>query len=256
MDLLKLFKSINKKTALSFLIVCAYYSFYFLTEFDPNAVVSILQQGYYGAFAGIFAIAVLKLLVSFVFAGFYIEFIKNETGDAQNIFPSFKNNILNFFKKGLKVTLFNILLGAFLGVLLGIIFAIFRTTPVNISVFNAVIVTIILIFALFTALFNVLFAQTCEIKKTFARSKEVLLVFKYAPIEIITTIGFVALSILVMLVMLYFVHLLSWVYMFLFGVCIAFLSLYNTNLWAQSWRIYRKNYDIEKQREDFFKNCD
>jgi hypothetical protein len=104
-------------------------------------------------------------------------------------------------------------------------------------------------------LFTVSYAEKESIKETFSHFNELFKAFKYAPLEMFITFFICIFSFIVYSVIGGLGIFLN--YLVIFSVIVySFISIYNPNLWAQTWKCYKANYKEIQDRKAWLSNPD
>lgn len=255
-SLSKPFKDVfkNEKTVGIFMIIYLFAFNNLLLDSLSKNFVSALKANALGISFLILAFLIISFFLSIVFSGFTLQYMKNEIVDDENTLPTFKKNFFYFLKKGAIFTLGIISLWFVFSIFLLLIMVFSRIFFIP-YLWNIIFVTFVIFLLIVSSLFSSSFAEKNNLKDTFINFKEILLVFKYAPLELLTTsimcvFGFFLYSICAYITGL--IHYLLLVSIVLY----AFINVYCVNLWAQTWKAYRKNYKELKDREDWLKTPD
>ena len=176
----------NKKTITIFSIVCILaYNNMALNYFTKHYMES-LKAG--NGSSPLFILVILfSTILSLVFSGFILEYMKNEIFCVEEVIPSFKNNFKYFLKKGFKLMIATVLLWVAFSIIT-IIPWIILNKLFFIPYFWDLLLILSFVFCLvLTILFTVSYAEKESIKKTFFHFNELFKAFKYAPLEIFIT---------------------------------------------------------------------
>lgn len=245
----------NKKTIATFSIVCIlsynnmalnYFAKHYMQDLKTGNINNPLLMPII-----IFCLTILSL----VFSGFILEYMKNEISGAEEIIPSFKNNFKCFLKKGLKLMVATIIL--WIGFLIAVIvpWAILNTFFFIPFLWNLLLILSVVFLVILTALFMASYAEKESLEKTFTSFTEILLAFKYTPLEVFITFFICIFSFIVYALIGGLGVYLN--YLVLFSIIVySFISIYNPNLWAQTWKCYKANYKEIQDRKAWLSNPD
>lgn len=245
----------SKKTIATFSIVCILAYNNMALNYFTKHYFSSLKSGNSDNSWPMLLIIVVSTILSIVFSGFILEYMKNEISNEEFRLPDFKNNFTYFLKKGFKFMIASLLLwGAFLVVTL-VPWLILNKLFFIPFLWNLLLILSLVLCIFLTGLFTASYAEKGSIRKVFSCFNELFLAFKYAPLEILVTFFMCIFCLIVYAVVAelgVFLH-----YILFFSVIIySFVCIYNPNLWAQVWKGYKKNYKELKDREDWLKTPD
>lgn len=246
----KPFKNVfrNKKTLATFFIVCILaYSNLALNYFSKNYAEALkLGNNPHPVFMP-FIILVCSIL-SFVFSGFTLEYMKNEILGVEEIFPSFKNNFKRFLKKGFKLTVATLILWTTFLIVTIFPWVILSKLFFIPYLWNLLLILSFIFLIVLTALFAASYAEKESIRKTFSCFSELFIAFKYAPLEIFITFFICIFSVIVYVLIGGLGVFLNYI-LFFSIIVYSFISIYNPNLWAQTWKSYKTNYKEIQDRK-------
>lgn len=245
----------NKKTIATFSIVCIlsynnmalnYYTKHYIQDLKTNSISYPLLM-----LVIIFCLTILSL----VFSGFILEYMRNEISGTEEIIPSFKNNFKCFLKKGFMLMLSTIVLWIAFLISVIIPWVILSKLFFIPYLWNLLLILSLVFGVILTALFTASYAEKESIKKTFSNFNELFIAFKYAPLEIFLTFFICLFSFIVYAIIEGLGIYLN--YLILFSIIIySFISIYNPNLWAQTWKCYKANYKEFQDRQAWLSNPD
>lgn len=245
----------NKKTIATFSIVCIlsynnmalnYFAKHYMQDLKAGNVSNPLLMPII-----IFCLTILSL----VFSGFILEYMRNEISEAEEIIPSFKNNFKHFLKKGFKLMTATVVLWIAFLIAVIIPWVILNKLFFIPYLWNLLLILSFVFLIILTALFTASYAEKESIKKTFSHFNELFKAFKYAPLEIFITFFICIFSFIVYSVIGGLGVFLN--YLVIFSVIVySFISIYNPNLWAQTWKCYKANYKEIQDRKTWLSNPD
>lgn len=245
----------NKKTLAIFSIVCILAYNNMALNYFTKHYMEALKTANGSDFWFMPIIILLSTLLSLVFSGFVLEYMKNEISCAEEVIPSFKNNFKHFLKKGFKLMVATIIL--WIGFLIAIIvpWIVLNRLFFIPYLWNLLLILSFVFLIILTALFTASYAEKESIKKTFSHFNELFKAFKYATLEIFITFFICIFSFIVYSVIGGLGIFLN--YLVIFSVIVySFISIYNPNLWAQTWKCYKANYKEIQDRKAWLSNPD
>lgn len=253
----KPFKDIfrNTKALITFCITCfLVYNNMALNYFTKHYFAS-LKSGQAGDFWFMPIVIIVSFLLSLVFTGFILDYMKNEILCVEETFPSFKNNFKYFLKKGVKFSIAILLLWTIFLIVTIIPWMILSKLFFIPNLWNLLLILAMIFCISLTGLFSASYAEKESIEKSFSCFSEIFLAFKYAFLEI-----FITFFICIFGIILYIIIEGLGVYLnYLLLLSIIFYSLvniYNPNLWAQTWKCYKENYKEIQDRKTWLNNPD